>query len=424
MTLTVGISAELGVIRGVLLSTEPPAQPAVLRSVEQRVDDGGSIVGALNALAETEPRIADVAVAYHSAQDRKAIVSELASGEWRTSSMVSTGSAMSALVGGTPELDEFRTVVLLNVVDRTSTAVVVGAERGQILASESWATRWGVGTADEASTEVFDADPMSETIGRVRSMLASVPTHPSVVALCGSRAAEPEIATVLQDELGAPVVLLPDFADATARGAALVAAGQVRNRSAAPPAVPRRPGRLPLVAAVAAALLVASGFAVTEVLDDSSPAVKAGLPSAASPSPPSVSATAVEATTEAQVPRRPAAAVPPSTLVPNPAPDAGRTPVVDPVPVVPAAPAPQWNPEFPDRAPATAANPSTPAPSASPPNTATPSETPTPTRVGEPDPNGLFPGESPPPPAGADPASERAWWDNHWNLKQRWLHGN
>ncbi|MDO3647863.1 hypothetical protein [Nocardia mangyaensis] len=423
MTLTVGISAELGVIRGVLLSTEPMAQPEVLRSVEQRVDDGGSIVGVLNALAETEPGTADVAVAYHSARDRKAIVSELASGRWRTSSLVSTGSAMSALVGGTSELDEFRTVVLLNVVDRTSTAVVVGAERGQILASESWPTRLGAGTADEASTEVSDADPMSETIGRVRSMLASVPTHPSVVALCGSRAAEPEIATVLRDELGAPVVLLPDFADATARGAALVAAGQVRNRSAAPSAVPRRPGRIPVVAAVAAALLVVSGFAVTELLDDSSPAVNTGPPSAASPSPP-VSTTAVEATTEAQVPRLPAAAAPPSTLVPNPAPDPGRSPVVDPAPVVPAAPVPQWNPELPDRAPATAPNPSAPSPSASPPDTATPSESPTPTRVGEPDPNGLFPGESPPPPAGADPAAERAWWDNHWNLKQRWLHGN
>ncbi|MFF2082895.1 hypothetical protein ACFVVM_03935 [Nocardia sp. NPDC058176] len=418
MTITAGISAELGVVRGVLLSTEPMARPEVLRSVEQRVDDGGSIVGALDALAEAEPGIADVAVAYHVPQDRKKIVSELASGRWRTSSLVSTGSAMSALVGDAPELDEFRTVVLLNVVDRTATAVVAGADRGQILASESWTTRIGAGTADDGSTEVLDADPISETIGHLRSMLASIPTHPSVVALCGSGAAEPEIATILQDELTAPVVLLPDFADATARGAALVAADQVRNGSVAPTKEPRRPGRLPLTAAAAAALLVAIGFAATtQVRDDSSPAVNAGLPSATSPSSPSGAATAVEATTEAKVPvpssdtASPPAPVPNSAPglgetsdvdpAPNPAPGPGRTSVVDPAPAPPPAiapaPVPQGSPADPDWAPATAtgpsapnppanagappANPGAPSPPAEPPP-APPTDPPTPTRVG------------------------------------------
>ncbi|MFD4442161.1 hypothetical protein ACFWPK_20550 [Nocardia sp. NPDC058519] len=432
MTTTVGISAEFAVIRGVLLSSTPSARPEVLQSVEQRVDHGGSIVSALDALTETEPRIADVAVAYHTPQERKKIVSQLASGSWQTSSLVSIRSALFALVGGTPELDEFRTVVVLNLTDRIATAVLVGADRGQILASDSWTTQFGGDTAADGPTEVVDADPMSETIGRVRSMLASIPTHPSVIALGGSGAAEPDIAAILQDELAAPVVLLPDFADAAARGAALIAADQVHNRSAAAPKEPRSPRRAPLAAAVAAALLVASGFAVTQVLDDSSSAV--GSPDTTSASPPPNSATGIEPTTDAQGPISPAGSASPSTAAPTPAPDPGQAAGVGPATGAPPAtaptPAPQWDPvepewvpEEPEWAPTTAANPRAPSTPASSQQEATPTGTPTPTKVGAPDQNGLFPGEAPPPPAGADPAAERAWWDNHWNLKQRWLHG-
>ncbi|WP_446221981.1 hypothetical protein ACTWPB_19245 [Nocardia sp. IBHARD005] len=432
MTTTVGVSAEFGVIRGVLLSSTPSARPEVLLSVEQRVDQGGSIVSALDAITETEPPIADVAVAYHTPQERKKIVSQLASGRWQTSSLVSIRSALFALVGGTPELDEFRTVVVLNLTDRIATAVVVGADRRHILASDSWTTQFGVDTAADGPTEVVDTDPMSETIGRVRSMLASIPTHPSVIALGGAGAAEPEIATVLQDELTARVVLLPDFADAAARGAALIAADQVRNRSAAPPKDHRSPRRLPLTAAVAAVLLVASGFAVTQVLDDSSSAVNVGSPDTTSASPSPNSAPVIEPTTDAQGPISPAGSASPSTAVPTPAPDPGHAAGAGPATGAPSAPAPtpqsdpvepEWVPAEPEWVPTTAANPRAPSTPASSPQEATPSGTPTPTKVGAPDQNGLFPGEAPPPPAGADPAAERAWWDNHWNLKQRWLHG-
>ncbi|MFD4462106.1 hypothetical protein [Nocardia sp. NPDC058480] len=425
MTTTVGISAEFAVIRGVLLSSAQAARPEVLLSVEQRVDQGGSVVSTLDALTEAEPCIADAAVAYHTPQDRKKLVSQLASGRWQTSSLVSTRSAMFALVGGTPELDEFRTVVLLNFADRTATAVVVGADRGQILASDSWTAPFGVGTAPDDPTGAFDADPMSETIGRVRSMLASIPTHPGVIALCGSAAAEPDIA-VLRDELAAPVVLLPDFADATARGAALIAAEQARNQSAAPLAEPRHPRRLPLAAAVAAALLVTSGFAVTHVLDDSPSAMNAGSADTTRPSPPSNSATVIEPTTDAQVPISPADSAPPPAPIPTPAPHPDQVSVA-PATAAPSAtappPAPQQNGEEPAWIPTPTANPTAPSTPLDSPQPTTPSDPTTPTKVGAPDSNGLFPGESPRPPAGADPAVERAWWDNHWNLKQRWLHG-
>jgi hypothetical protein len=422
MTTTVGISAERSVVRGVLLSSVPGKQSEVLQVVEQRAETGASIVGALDALAEAGPAIADVAVAYHSAQDRQRIVSELASGQWRTSSLVSTRSALFALAGDMPELDEFATVVMLDLADRTATAVVVGPGRRHILASDAWATGFADGTSLDAPVQSVDADAMAETITRLRSMLATIPAHPDAVVLSGSSAADPEIGGALRYELTARVVLVPDFAQATARGAALIAADQVRKQSAEPPRPPRRTARLLLTAAALAAFLGVAGFAASQILDDSSAAMNASSPDATNrPSPATSAPATAEATADVQIPASSAASDPDPALPVTPAPTAN---------VPTPAPAPPWTPAPPPSATA-APRPEplagAPAPQAGPPESSprapAPSEAPTPTKIGPPDPQGLFPGESPPPAAGSDPAAEQAWWANHWNLKRQWMNG-
>ncbi len=415
MTTTVGISAERTVVRGVLLSNAPGKRPEVLQAVEQWVADGGSIVGVLDALTEASPVVADVAVAYHSAEDRHRIVSQLADGQWRASSLVSTRSALFALVGDMPELAEFETVVLLNLTDRTATAVVVGPDRRQILASDTWTTGFADGTSLDGPVDAFDADAMTEAIAHVRSMLESIPTHPGAVALCGSSAADPEIAGALRYALTARVVLVPDFAEATARGAALIAADQVRQQSAEPPRAPRRPKRLLLTAAALAAFLGVSGFAVAQVLDDNTPTTNAGSLDTTSPSP-SSTPTTVEAPLPTS-PQPPAQPAPPLAPAPDPGAAAPAPPSAATAPTAPRGPKP------PTRVPAPEDGPTDSSAPPSSPEAAAPSAPPTPTKVGPPGPQGLFPGESPPPAAGSDPAAEQAWWANHWNLKRQWMNG-
>ncbi|MBC7305076.1 MAG: hypothetical protein H5T78_29530 [Nocardia sp.] len=423
MTTTVGISAERTVVRGVILSHAAGKPSEVRRAIEQRVEDGGSIVHALDALAESAPDITDVAVAYHSAPDRQRIVSELAAGQWRTSSLVSTRSALFALVGGLPELDEFATVVLLNLADRTATAVVVGPDRRHILASDTWTTEFADGASADGPVESFDTDVMTETIGRVRSLLASIPTHPDAVALCGAAAADPEIAGALRYELTVRVILVPDFARATARGAALLAADQVRKQSAGPPHAPRRSRRLLLSAAALAALLGVAGFAASQVLDDRSPAMTAGSRDTTSLSPPSSSAPpSVEATTDSRLPSS-STGSPQDPSTPATAPNF-TTPWAAPAPAPPwTATAEPRDPAPPTWVPAPEPDPTNSSAPVSPPDAAEPSGAATPTKIGAPDPQGLFPGESPPPAAGSDPAAEQAWWANHWNLKRQWMNG-
>ncbi|WP_405148430.1 hypothetical protein OG308_34255 [Nocardia salmonicida] len=418
MTTTVGISAERTVVRGVLLSNAPGKRPEVLQAVEQRVADGGSIVGVLDALTESSPVVADVAVAYHTAEDRQRIVSQLADGQWRASSLVSTRSALFALVGDMPELTEFETVVLLNLADRTATAVVVGPDRRQILASDTWTTGFADGTSLDGPVEAFDADAMTETIAQVRSMLESIPTHPGAVALCGSSAADPEIAGALRYALTARVVLVPDFAEATARGAALIAADQVRQQSAEPPRAPRRPKRLLLTAAALAAFLGVSGFAVAQVLDDSTPTTNAGSLDTTSRSP-SSTPTTVEAPLPTS-PQPPAEPAPPLAPAPDPGVPSAAAPAPPSAATAPTAPR---GPNPPTRVPAPEDGPTDSSAPPSSPEAAAPSAPPTPAKVGPPGPQGLFPGESPPPAAGSDPAAEQAWWANHWNLKRQWMNG-
>ncbi|WP_280301020.1 hypothetical protein [Nocardia abscessus] len=147
MRATVGISAEQAVVRGVMLSSTAPqgTRPTMLREVEQPVEHStaASVAAALDALtadAGSDTEIDDVAVAYRTVAERRAIVSQLSSAMWRSSSLVSTKTALQALVENTPGLAEYGTLLVLEIVGYHTSSLVVGPNREEILAFDSWSS--------------------------------------------------------------------------------------------------------------------------------------------------------------------------------------------------------------------------------------------------------------------------------------------
>ncbi|MEV0296325.1 hypothetical protein [Nocardia sp. NPDC050710] len=402
---TIGISAERTVVRGVVLGEEPAAgSQGTTTHAMRRVGTGGigaAIVEVLDGLTEElgDTPIEDVAVVYRSVPERRSIVTELASGPWAESTLVSDRTALLTVAGQLPEFDEFDTVLVLETVENHTSFVAVGPGRDTELTSGSW------------PSGIVDIDTARQAIGRIRPILDAEGVHPNAVALCGSAAGYAEIATVLEFGLAVPVTLASDHADVVARAAASVAARQLSALAVTQPDDHRRTRRLMLAAAAVATVLGASGIAVAQIRDDSAAEV-------------------VDPTTESVRPS-PAAPVvaPPETLPPTGAPM--------PMPIVPAQNVPEQI-SAPGAAqpyltttttthrreePTPFEEPGQPGPFEEGPGGIPLAAQPTTTPVGAPDGNGLFPGESPPPPANADPAVIQAWWDNHWILKQRWLSG-
>ncbi|WP_330230127.1 hypothetical protein OHA40_29655 [Nocardia sp. NBC_00508] len=262
MRATVGVSAEQTVVRGVMLSStaQQGAPPTVLREVEQPVEYSvaASIAATLAALtsAEADTEIDDVAVAYRTGAERRAIVSHLSSAAWGSPSLVSTKTALLALLDGIPGLAAYGTVLVLEVVGYHTTYLVVGPRRDEILASDSW-------------SGVVDAGTAGQAIDRIRPALEAAGLQPDAVLLCGSSAGRPDLVSALQLGLATPVITAPDFANAAAYGAALVAAASFRSASAvAIPAGRRQTGRAILVAAAIAALAGGVAVAVVQARED------------------------------------------------------------------------------------------------------------------------------------------------------------
>ncbi|MEV6560249.1 hypothetical protein AB0M22_31335 [Nocardia sp. NPDC051756] len=380
---TVGISAERTVVRGVLLSGEFTAgmRPNLLRHVDQQVGGEPStevIVAVLDRLTgEAGPHIDDVAVLYRTADERRALVTYLASRKWRSASLVSIRSALLAVVQCTPELAAFDTVLVVEALRDSTCCAIVGPDRARILASDSW------------TAGMHDAESAGRAVAQFWPVLDALSVRPDAVVLCGAAAADPEIATVLDTAFAVPVRRLPDFANAAALGAALVAAEQLRNEPVPAPRRHHRPRRLLLSAAALAALLGASSFTIAQLRTEHTPVVHV-----------------LEAATKP--------ALPETITSDTPAP--AQPPIAD------EPDEPTWVPPVtrpPTRTTTDRVDPPPPASSISP----EPTLPPTSTTVVAPNGDWLFPGESPPPPSGSDPAVVRAWWDNHLALKQRWLNG-
>lgn len=412
---TAGVSAERTVVSGVLLSraSTDGASPTVLRTAERDIEDGATVetvvtvLGEVAAASDDDVEIEDVAVAYRSPGQRREILTALADGPWRAASLVSTRSALAAYVAHLPEVAGHATVLVLEAADFHTTCAVVGKARAHAPAGDSW------------QTVVADDEHIERTVARVRSVLTAVDATPDAVVLCGSAAGDAKLEEALRSAFAVPIVHPPDPGSAVAQGAALAAAATARAPLTIPPA--RRGARPLLVAAAAALILGAAGFAAAQVFDRGSdtaqqqPAPQGRaepIASSAAPSPAEVPSPA-GTPPPAEVPPPPAELPPPPAEVPPPPPDptaeaaeqaSPPAPAVVPQrPVPPRVQPPSPEPE-PEAPPAPDAPPAPAAPIA-------------------PNPDGLFPGEGPPPPADADPEVQRRWWENHITLKQRWLNG-
>ncbi|MBF6341315.1 hypothetical protein IU450_36355 [Nocardia abscessus] len=423
MRATVGISAEQTVVRGVMLSSTAPqgTRPTVLREVEQPVEHSiaASVAAAIDALTadagsdtDTDTEIDDVAVAYRTVAERRSIVSQLSSAAWRSASLVSIKTALLALLEDLPGLEKYGPLLVLEIVGYHTSYLVVGPNRDHILASDSW------------MSGVVDANAAGLAVDRIQPSLAAAGLRPDAVVLCGCSAGNPEVVSALRLGLGLPVIAAPDYANAAAYGAALVAAAPFRSAPATPVASDRRrTGRAILIGAAAAALLGGGAVAVVQERAESpanseigpaqAPVSAAQLidpnPAAVPPAPageqvPVATPPAAEYTPQPY----PEQAVPPPPA-PQPAEAQEQFPVVPPVPPAPGPPPADQQPPSGHHRPTTTESP---VPPVQPPSTAA-----------APDDTFLFPGESPPPPWNADPAVVQAWWDNHWKLKESWLHG-
>ncbi|MFI2284942.1 hypothetical protein [Nocardia beijingensis] len=407
MRATVGISAEQAVVRGVMIASTARrgTRPAVLGEVEQPVEHStaASVAAALDALtaaAGSGARIDDVAVAYRTVAERRAIVSQLSSDSWRSSSLVSTKTALLALLADLPGLAEDDTLLVLEAVGYHTSYLVAAPNREDILLSGSW------------SSGVVDAETAGSAADRIRPALEAAGVLPDAVVLCGSSAGDPEVVSALRAGLDVPVVTAPDHAKAAAYGAALVAAAPFRGAAAEPATAERgHGGRVLLAGAAVAALLGGAAIAVAQARDDRPADAEIGGPAPVTATQPvdpnpaqAVPAPAVEQAPISVVPEVAATFEPyPEPPVPPPPPAHAHAQL--PAPPVPVPPGPP------------------PAEQQPPPHPRTSTEYPEPTTAAVPDDTFLFPGESPPPPWNADPATVQAWWDNHAKLKESWLSG-
>ncbi|WP_431951271.1 hypothetical protein [Nocardia lijiangensis] len=421
---TVGVSADRWTVRGVLLSHPTADEPssAPLEEVKREIGDASTaetITAVLEAMADrTVSLIENIALTYHTVDQRRAVVTHLATGRWRTSSLVSVRAALLAYVRDVPNLDRFETILMLEVADRDLTFILADAGRFQILGSGAW--RAG-------------ADPPAEALDRVRPALLAKGLTLDGVALCGSPVT-PELLDGFERTFGVPAVAVDDQHTAVALGAARIAAAQLPedpghehgHQPSGATAIDmrrrRRAGVLLALGAVAASVLAGSGAAVSNVTDDAVWAREADQRSAR-PAAPATPDTAEPAAPPIQLesthePADPAAGAPANPVRPTPRPAERPIDPGDPAdPGAPGDPGEQHEEETATQLPTTAADPE--APAAEP---TEPFATPT-TPLGAPDGDGLFPGESPPPPAGSDPGAIAAWWENHLRLQQLWRQG-
>ncbi|TQM33311.1 hypothetical protein [Nocardia bhagyanarayanae] len=400
---TVGVSADRSAVRAVLLSNpaadEPP--PASLEEVEREIGEATaaeSIAAALEELAgRTRSLIENIALTYRTVEERRDIVTHLATGRWRTSSLVSVRAALLAYVREAPDLDRFETILALEIADRDLTFILADAARSRILASAAWRT---------------GPDPAAEALDRVRPALLAKGLTLDGVVLCGSQSAAPELLDDFERVFQVPAVTADDRYTAAAVGAARIAAAQLPQDPGGEPggapaiAVERRRAGVALpLGAAAVAVLTASGIALSRGTDEATWAREANQPApvSAPATPDTARPDAAPVLIEgAPQPIGPAAGAPANPV--QPAPGAAQARPID-----PGDPADPYDPNDPR-----------------------PSERETTTRqtgpavaapLGAPDDNGLFPGEPPPPPPGSDPALISAWQANHLRLNQQWLLG-
>ncbi|TQM25468.1 hypothetical protein FB390_5620 [Nocardia bhagyanarayanae] len=344
--------------------------------------------------------IAGAAVAYRDAAERRAIVTRLASGPWRTASLLSTKSAHLSAAGAMTWLGEFDDLLVCEAVPGYQAFTLVDKGRDRVLAAVAQ-----TGGINEAS--------LGAAVTAAWDQFEAAAVRPDGVVLIGSAADEPAVREAV-DRFGAPVLPCKIASSAAAIGAALFAMADVPEvvDTVEEPRGSRSSSALFVAASVVAAGLVVGGvytvgdYSIRSVVADSRNTADAHVvPGTGSPSGMAVGSSvqpeiiASEDKGAASVPRQ------------SPAVTAGM-PAVAPQQVVQRWGSGRQGPltleeseelQESDTAAASVV-----------PGTGVPSTT----KVGAPNDVMLFPGEAPPPPAFTPESYE--WWDNHLRLLAQW----
>ncbi|MBF6439988.1 hypothetical protein [Nocardia cyriacigeorgica] len=415
--ITLGVSTERGAVHAVALGAEGAklSERVLLHRVATTEGDGKA------ELAETVARALDriaaeigatgeidgVAVAYRDAAERRAIVTRLASGPWRSASLVSTKSAHLSVAGAMTWLNEFDNVLICEVVPGYQAFTLVDPGRSRVLAA--------TGHSGAAVT----METMRSAVTVARDQLDAAEVRPDAVVLIGSSADQPAVTGAVAG-FGAPVLPSMIAASAPAIGAALFAMDDLIDTVVPIEQVRRQRGGG--VALVAAAGVLASGLAgggvylLAQQSRHSGPSATDAMSAANSHTVDADSSESGRPGTGAHPPHAPARAPEPMGFQPGSATSVPETESLHttPRPQYAAGHRNSW-PGVDRGIPLVPAEPET-APAAWDPsrNSVVPAPQ---VKVGEPH-GFLFPGESPPPPAFT--AESYAWWTEHVRMLAQW----
>ncbi|MFC9897612.1 hypothetical protein ACFVMC_28305 [Nocardia sp. NPDC127579] len=404
---TLGVSTERGAVHAVALAEGGERLPErVLRHLvaktrgDTKADVAAAVHAVMDALAaelDGVAQIAGAAVTYRDAAERRAVVTELASGQWHTASLVSARAAHLSVAGAMTWLSEFDDLVICEVVPGHQAFTLIDRGRDRVLAATSQvggATPESLGAAVTAAWDQFEA--------------AAV--RPDAVVLVGSAASTPEVRAAV-DGFGAPVLPCAIATTAPAVGAALCAMADLVG--VADPVEPVHHAR-GTAAVVAAASVLAGGLVV------------GSLYVANSRTAPAVVADARLIQDEVPLPTGSSSGSSAGSAV-EPAAGPSRAPVPGPEPtiVILDTQTPdshlvgsRWGHSGPENSvplEELGAADTAPRPAAALPGTGVPGAT---VKVGAPNGALLFPGETPPP-AAFTPESYQ-WWDNHVRIMMTW----
>ncbi|SNY81691.1 hypothetical protein SAMN04244553_3295 [Nocardia amikacinitolerans] len=407
---TLGVSTERGAVHAVALADtgEKLVERVLVHRVakthgDSKADVAAAVQAAMDYVAAEvgEGReIAGAAVAYRDAAERRAIVTRLASGPWRTASLLSTKSAHLSAAGMMTWLGEFDDLLVCEVVPGHQAFTLVDKGRNRVLAAVSQ-----TGGTNEAS--------LGAAVTAAWDQFEAAAVRPDGVVLIGSAAEEPAVREAV-DRFGAPVLPCKIASSAAAVGAALFAMADVPELvdTVEEERGSRSSAGLFVAASVVAAGLVVGGvftlgdYSIRSVVADARNTADAHVV----PGTGSSSGMAVGSSVQPEIIAREdrgAASVPRQLPLVT-----GDTPAVGPQTVVQRWGSGQDRPLTLEEAEALGETDT--AAASVVPGTGIPSTT----RVGAPNDAMLFPGEAPPPPAFTPESYE--WWDNHLRLLAQW----
>lgn len=251
---TVGVSTERGAVHAVALDDGDvplPDRILVHRVLEVvgtgRAEMAAAVARVMDEVArELGPaeEIAGAAVTYRDPAERRAIVTGLATGPWRSASLVSTKSAHLSAAAAMTWLAEFDHLLIGEVVPGYQAFTLVDAARSRVLAA----------TGQSAAAPTMAA--MSAAVGAARDQIDAAQVRPDAVVLIGSAADHPAVMGAVGG-FGAPVIPCGMARSAPAVGAALCAMTDLVDVAA--PLRPEQQRRGPVMM-VAAAGVLASGM--------------------------------------------------------------------------------------------------------------------------------------------------------------------